>query len=535
MAKVNRKKVLDILPPSKSKTIQKNKIAKEEITYKTPKQLEEIFLTIESQKSQFIQEVNLTSEPEINKPLSENESLIEKEPIAEEKNIPSIPTTTNLQKETQSQEQEEEFIDKESVFKELEKELEYPNVSKKIHFPLTKKPISSTPNKHIRRFLFTLSSIIISGIIFYYLGFIILPKADIYITAKKVNLTKSDFTVLVDKNVNQIDVNQQIIPGNLFTFSESITKDFNSTGQGKDDRPAKGTIIIFNNFSTAPQILIATTRFEHPSGKIYRLDSRIVVPGAIMENGKLKPSSIEATVTADQLGPEYNIDSCNNSNNCKFTIPAFKGTSKYEGFYAISNEPISGGSKGAVPMVTNQDLKNAEQTLLDELNTKIEDDIKNKIPSELKIINTARSSLQINKITSTANAGDYRQTFSESLTGEVDVLAFKESDLVNLIKEINNKIKPDKYSYCENPKIEYKDATADFKKGQLKLTLSYTMTLCYSLNTDEIKNSIKGKALKDLNLILNSFDGIENVKVKLYPFWLRKVPEKENKIHIFID
>ena len=546
MPKNKKKKVIDIFPPkSKKEKELVEEIPQEEIKpeYKKPEELDEVFIKIESHSAQFVQQQRIPENINTSNNLenSETEKISEGQQelqIEEEKEkiLPNVNESEIIKEEKKEEPIEDEFLDKEAFFKELEKELS-PQKEKTRKNIFSKQPEETAPVSHksIKKFVLTLLGIILGIGIFYYLGFIVLPKAEIYITSKKLNINGDNFTILVDKNINQINPDQKVIPGNLFTFTETVSKDFNSTGQGKDEKPAKGTIIIVNNFSTSPQILIATTRFEHPSGKIYRLDSRIVVPGATLENGKLKPSSIEATVTADQPGPDYNIDPCNNTNNCKFTIPAFKGTDKYNGFYAISNEPITGGSKGAAPMVTNQDIKNAEDTVLSEINDKIQEDIKNKIPPTLKIINAAQSSLKINKITSTANPGDYRQTFTETITGEIDVLAFKEEDLISLLQAIINKNKPDKYNYCQTPKIEYKDALVDFKTGQLKLTISYNLPLCYSLDENEIKKAIKGKSEKELLLILNSFDGIENVKIKLYPFWIKKVPEKENKIHIFID
>jgi len=161
--------------------------------------------------------------------------------------------------------------------------------------------------------------------LFYYLGFVVLTKAEVVINSKKLTLSIDSDGILIDKNITEANYSQKVIPGNLFIFSENDEKEFKSTGQGKDEQMAKGIITIINNFSSAPQILVANTRFETPDGKIFRLDSRIVIPGATMKNGKLEPSSIDVNVTAATSGPEYNIIACND--NCKFTIPGFKGTS----------------------------------------------------------------------------------------------------------------------------------------------------------------------------------------------------------------
>ncbi|MCX6811088.1 MAG: hypothetical protein NT039_00075, partial [Candidatus Berkelbacteria bacterium] len=293
-------------------------------------------------------------------------------------------------------------------------------------------------------------------------------------------------------------------------------------------------ITIINNFSSAPQILIATTRFETPDGKIFHLDSRIVIPGATMKNGKLEPSSIDVNVTADKPGPEYNIPACNN--NCKFTIPAWKEIPKlFNGFYGISNKLMTGGSLGSVPMVTAEDLKNAENSMLEGIGTKISEDLKNKIPNNLKILDGAKSGIKIVKLSSDVSVGDFRQSFTVTAAGEIRVIAFREQDLIEFIKSRFDAQKPEKYDYCGDPIIEYKDIKPDFEKGTLKVTMSVKQTFCYHLAQDEIKKDVAGKNQKELEIILKSIDGIEEVKVKLFPFWIKKVPANLNKIEISVD
>ena len=73
------------------------------------------------------------------------------------------------------------------------------------------------------------------------------------------------------------------------------------------ERRASGKIIVFNNYSTNSQRLIARTRFETLEGKIYRIRDAVVVPGISDKDGRKTPGSIEVTVFADEPGEEYNI------------------------------------------------------------------------------------------------------------------------------------------------------------------------------------------------------------------------------------
>jgi len=53
--------------------------------------------------------------------------------------------------------------------------------------------------------------------------------------------------------------------------------------------------------------------------------------------------------------------------------------------------------------------------------------------------------------------------------------------------------------------------------------------------SDEIKKTIIGKNRKELDEIFENNSGIKEVEVKLWPLWIRKVPNSLKKINVFID
>ncbi|HZI95802.1 MAG TPA: hypothetical protein VFD40_01290 [Candidatus Paceibacterota bacterium] len=372
-------------------------------------------------------------------------------------------------------------------------------------------------------------------VLFYYLGFVLLAKAEVNITTKKIEMPFSG-TILVDRNVFATNFSQAVLPGNLFVFKADKTQEFSSTGQGKDEREAKGIITIYNNYSTSPQILVATTRFENPDHKIFRLDSRIVVPGASTKNGKLIPSTIDVKVTADEAGPDYNIDACNLP-DCKFTIPGLlgEGESKFNGFYGVSTKEMTGGSFGSVPLVTSGDLKNAEEIILETVMGSIEQDLQNKIPKELKVLSEAKSGIKITNVDSDAEIDDSREKFTVSAEGEVNIIAFNENDIIEYIQAMLDEDKDENYEYCQKPELEYLEFKTDFDDGTLKMLIKTNQMVCHKLSLDEIKQTIVGKSRGELDKIFESNPGIKEVEVKLWPLWIKRVPKSLKKINFFID
>ena len=121
---------------------------------------------------------------------------------------------------------------------------------------------------------------------------------------------------------------------------------------------ASGIITVFNEYSSDSQRLVASTRFLSSSGKIFRAIEDIYIPGAQLNDDEIIPSSIDVEVVANYLGAEYNIGPSD------FTIPGFKGTVKYAGFYGKSNTAMNGGSNETIE---DNDLETEYQDKLDQL------------------------------------------------------------------------------------------------------------------------------------------------------------------------
>ena len=144
---------------------------------------------------------------------------------------------------------------------------------------------------------------------------------------------------------------------------------FPATGSSATGTKAQGTLTVYNTYNAQPQILVATTRFQSPDGKVFHLVNKTTVPGAKVANGKTTPSSIDAQVVADQPGADYNVGPSQN-----WQIPGFNGTPRYGKFYAEAKTPMTGGASGNQIVATNDDIAQGrtkiESTLLDVLKSK---------------------------------------------------------------------------------------------------------------------------------------------------------------------
>jgi len=377
------------------------------------------------------------------------------------------------------------------------------------------------PKKKKKFILIGISCLALVGIIFCFT----LSKAKIIIEAK-TEAIQFQIDLNIDKNIAFIDLENNKIPGQIFQVEKEGEKEFPATQEKELEEKAKGTITVYNQFSSAPQTLVRTTRFASKNGKIFKTVKTVVIPGAKIEAGKIIPSSIDIQVEAIQPGDKYNI------NPTSFTIPGFKGTSKYSDFYGESSQPMAGGIVGKVMVVSEEDIQGAKEILAIELKEKAKKELEKRTPSDLKILKDAISE-EIIESSSNIEANHPAEKFTLKVKVVAKVLAFYEKDAVSLINDnFREKIEENKSLLPETIEIEYAITNSDLEKGIMKLDCKVKENLAWKVNVEGIKKDLKGKSEINVRQYLSSRPEIKSARVIFWPFWVKKIPSDKEKIEI---
>ncbi|MBI3627945.1 MAG: hypothetical protein HY220_04370 [Candidatus Sungbacteria bacterium] len=330
----------------------------------------------------------------------------------------------------------------------------------------------------------------------------------------------------VSSDANAIDPARGIIPGEMITFTESRQVTAKSSGHARTNQKAKGTILITNAFGTDPQVLIIETRFQTPEGKIYRLDKGVTVPGAKSQAGKLSPSTIQATVSAADVGPLYN------SGPVLLKIVGFKGTPKYQTITATAANGFSGGVSGESNVITEIDIKNASQGVTADLFNYLRDQLKLKIPDGFTIIDGARE-IAITNVSS-PKAGTAGDQFAVTATGKVNAMAFRNQDEEELVAALFSTSSP-KVFVEPGSALARTGVNLDIARHQLTYTLSNAVVLGGRLDRDAILQKIEGSSPGAIESALQTVPGLKAYKLKFFPFWLKNAPDDPAKINLTIE
>lgn len=350
-----------------------------------------------------------------------------------------------------------------------------------------------------------------------YVAYTVLPQASVRITTQKME-NDYNISLIIDKAALVLNLESNKIPGQIFNQKKNGQLTFPATGEKNLNKKAIGNITIYNNHSSAPQNLVASTRFESPDGKIFRLVEGVTVPGM--------PSSISAKVIADRGGEAYNIGPVE-----RWTIPGFKHTAKEKTFYGVSTEPMKGGFTGKSAYPTDEDIKNAKEKSSQILEDGLKTLIKNEIPAGFKLAEGS-SKFSISKQTVNTDVNEQNE-FSVWTEAEISAMAFREADVNEII---NDKIKKEMSSDLKLKALAltYEDGRYDAAKGTLALPIVYKVTTEYPIDTEKLKSMLIGKSKLELKAALYSIPGLDNVNISFWPFWVNRVPSVD-KVDITVE
>ena len=195
-------------------------------------------------------------------------------------------------------------------------------------------------------------------------GFILFgsfASAVVTVVPKQATLSLNEVITAYDKPTSAEELAFKIM-----SIEESASKMITAKGVEKVDKKASGQITVYNSKSVISQKLISSTRFESPTGLIFRIPSAVVVPGFTKNaKGEITPGRVEVKVIADQPGSNYNLGLVD------WTIPGFKNDPKYKNFIGKSKTPMTGGASGERRVADKTDEAKTREELKQVLTDKL--------------------------------------------------------------------------------------------------------------------------------------------------------------------
>lgn len=363
--------------------------------------------------------------------------------------------------------------------------------------------------------------------------FLLFSVTSFFSTATVTIVPKVSRVTLDDSYIARKDA----LPGELqfevMTLEKKISKQLEATETEDSEIKASGKIAVYNNFSAAPQRLIINTRFESEKGLTYKIPASITVPGVKVVGGKKIPGSIETPVFADEPGVKYNMKISDLKGD--FKIAGFKGTKKYDYFYARLKTDITGGSNGKV--------KKVPEKILSEARNELRANVKSELLKEAYAVKPQSSILladafyiEYASLPDSSLSGD-RVEISESAT--FYGIIFDEAKLSSYVaeKELPNNYDgaPVNLVLDDNISVSISNnnsKTKPWESETLNLSIKGGANVVWTYDKALLQKSLIGQRKNDLKKILASYPGIREMRAEVRPVWKQSFPNKPEKIKI---
>jgi hypothetical protein len=348
-----------------------------------------------------------------------------------------------------------------------------------------------------------------------------------FFKSAKITITPKNETSVLDdtfsaKKDSTVGLGYQIV-----TVTDSVEKNVETTGETKVDLKARGTIVIYNSYSSQPQKLVATTRFQTPEGLVYRLLSPVSVPGSSVVGGKTVAGSIEAIVEADKTGTSYNVGLKD------FTVPGLKGDPKYTKIYGRSKTDMTGGFSGMQRTVAKDLLDRASKEMESTLKETLSKSIVSQIPNDFVLYNTSltfkfESVSQTNnpsggailrkKATATAIIFD-KGAISRTLLSKVLPNSVDENIKITNLNELD-------FAYASGTPSDINTA------NNIAFSLKGSPNFVWVVDENKLKSELLGLSKKEATSVISKHSNIKEAWIETKPFWNQTIPTDPNKVNL---
>lgn len=390
---------------------------------------------------------------------------------------------------------------------------------------MSKKPRAKVPDfNNFRKRLVLIGGGVVVLLVLLIWAIFFAAHATVVIAAKTTGTSINQLVTVSTKTPT--DFNKQTIQATVEQDQNNQSVDFTATGTKDVGKQATGTVNFSNNTLSSTTIN-AGTPLTSSSGLQFTLDTTVTVPAGSVSCVSIMscsgtPGVASGSVTAAANGDKYNGATGNLS-----------GTPG--GITASFASPTSGGVSKNVPVVTDADVQKAKDQIASSVSSNEKSQLKAKF-AKSDIVLSDSFDVSYSNVAVSPDVGQEDDGGKATLKTTVTYSLYGVSHS-ELNKYLNAYMKS-QLSGTNNQRV-YKNGSdgANFQQvtkaaDGAKAALVATAQVGPAINDDQVKKEAAGKKLGDVQQQLLTIQGVQNVDVKFFPFWVTTVPNNVHQISI---
>ncbi|MBM3209762.1 hypothetical protein FJZ39_00225 [Candidatus Saccharibacteria bacterium] len=300
------------------------------------------------------------------------------------------------------------------------------------------------------------------------------------------------------------------------TGEQAVT--FEATGTKDVGEKARGTMTLRRTaVSNRPISIPAGTAFSAGDYTFTSTEAATLEATSIGGDGIVQDSAT-VDVVATENGAEYNL-----------SARAYEST--VDGFNARGSA-MSGGSSRTVKVVSQEDVTAAAAKLDEQTDRNARNTLRDSFEPGVRVIDESYSESRSNP-QSSPSVGEEANSATLTATATYRMYGIEDETLDNFLaarfsEQIEN---ADEQKIYENGKDEV--VFSEFAAGDTPtVRVAAEGELGPQIRDNDIKQLAAGKRLGEIQSTIESIDGVENVDVDFWPFWVRVVPDNPERVSV---
>lgn len=353
---------------------------------------------------------------------------------------------------------------------------------------------------------------IVAIILVILVALVFIPKADVKIFVEPKILEK-DAQVIADPTQKTVDENAKIIPGQIVETQVFGSGKDSASGKREVGDSAKGTVVLRNKTDSVIPLSKGIT-LSSSNGLKFNLDFSVTIASKSADDGTW--GKVNGTVTAAGIGADGNLASGTDLTVSGYTTD--KVVAKAEGNF-------SGGNSKTITVVSADDQKRLLAKVSSNLRLQAQQQLQEKLAGK-KILQEALTEEVLSK-SYNKNINDQASELSLNLSAKYKGTAYNDSDLRLIVSKLVTTQVPDGFSLDINDTETQADVSSVDKNGKVVFLAKFKAKLIPKLDTQKIKNQIKGRSLLEVQNIIKGMDNVLGSDIKIspkLPAFLQRLP-----------
>jgi len=306
------------------------------------------------------------------------------------------------------------------------------------------------------------------------------------------------------------------LPTRIIEVTLEEEEQFTRDGDNLRDDFAKGRLTLINNLNEDQELLPKTHLRHEESGVFFLTDEPVLIPAQ---------GSVGMNVTAKEAGAKGDVPAG------KFIIDKLPAQSQ-TAVWATSDQDFTGGV-AVESVLTEAELEQATQKIRSKLQERIRGELTAKasgapLKDDLVVINE-------DKLERSAEVGSRAYSFSVKVGATARAFVVNQNDLLSLtLVALRASTSGDNELLTYDPEsfsLEIK--RVDFDRGRALVVGKLTGALAQRIEPSVFDGSnLAGRSKVEAREYFEQFGSVEKVEVEFAPFWVDKVPARDEAVEI---